>query len=314
MVGQTLASAAGPPVVAALCTALILWVFLPARPGPSALTLLPGGETGRPTSVGWLGGDSAPTSIIREPMAVAVLPDGDILVADVGSSSIHRFSPDGLLRRSYGAGRLSYPVGLAVSEEGGVWVADLWQEAVFALDLATDRLDEVEAGPLGVRRPAGLAFKDGKLYVADVGRHQVLVMSPAGEILRVLGSGKGQGPGEMQFPNGVWASRLSDSVFVVDSNNRRIQVFDTGGHLLRTLQPHRLMLPRGLVEDAAGHLYVSDALAHDIVHLDEQGTALDRRGETEGLSAPNGLGLAGRRLFVADRGTGRIVIWDLGDA
>lgn len=308
-----LTSSVGVPVLAALVTALALWLVFPARTGPLALTTLPAGRSMRPVLLGWLGADDPADPIPREPMAVAVLHSGDILVADVGVGAVHRFGPDGTLRRSYGTGHLSYPVGLAVSEDDRVWVADLWQQAVFEINLAADRLDEVETGPVGYRKPTGLAYRHGLLYVADIMRHQVLVLEPGGALVRVLGTGKGQGPGEMLFPNAVWVSELTGEVLVADSNNRRIQIFDGAGRLQRTLQPHRLLLPRGLVEDERGHLYVADTLAHDVMHLDQGGTVIERRGEEDGLAAPNGLALHDRRLYVADRGSGRVVVWDLRD-
>lgn len=312
MIWRLLTSTVGAPMLAALLTALLLSLVLPARPGPAALTTLPAGEARGPALLGWLGGDDPTEPVPREPMAVALLRGGDILVADVGTAAVHRFRADGTLRGSYGVGRLAYPVGLAVAEDDRVWVADLWQQAVFRLDLVEDRLDDVVLES-AARRPAALAYRHGLLYVADVERHQVVVVEPTGALVRVVGAGKGQGPGELLFPNGVWVGDLSGEIFVADSNNRRIQVYDRLGRLQRTLQPHGLLLPRGLVEDGSGRLYVSDTLGHAVVQLDPTGAAIDRRGEDEGLAAPNGLALDGRRLFVADRGSGRVVIWDLGD-
>lgn len=301
------------PLLAALATGLAVWLLWPARPWLWAGGDLPGSEPGRQQMAARISAGHPRAPLPREPMAVAVLPDGELLVADVGLAQVHRFSADGRLRASYAArGAFSYPVGLAVGEEGQVWVADLWAERVFRLDLGNDAVEEVPRMPSGYRAPGALAYRHGLLYLADLARHQVLVLSPDGELARVIGEGKGGKPGQLAFPNGVWVA-TSGEVFVADSDNHRLQVFDAAGRLSRVLQPHRLLLPRGLVQDARGRLHVADSLANDIAVLDPAGQIVARYGLDEELSAPNGLAARGSKIYVADRGNGRVVAWEVGD-
>jgi DNA-binding beta-propeller fold protein YncE len=66
----------------------------------------------------------------NHPADVAVAPTGDIYVADgYANSAVHRFSPDGELKQSwgrpgYGAGELTTPHAIWVDREGHVLVAD----------------------------------------------------------------------------------------------------------------------------------------------------------------------------------------------
>ncbi|MBI4493292.1 MAG: hypothetical protein HY690_10940 [Chloroflexi bacterium] len=300
----------GAPLVAALLTGLAVWLLGPGRPGLSAAPQLPPGPPGR--QVAWIGNGDPLNPIPREPMAVAALEGGDLLVADAGLGQVHRYGSNRQLLRSYGEGRLRYPVGLAVAEDGRAWVADLWQRRVFRLDLAGNSLEAVPPEPSGYQGPVGLAYRQGLLYLTDVARHQVLVLSPDGGLVRAIGTGRGKESGEFAYPNGVWVAEDGE-VFVSDSNNGRIQVFDAEGRFQRTLQPHRLLQPRGLVQDSRGRLHVADTQANDIAVLDPAGHILGRYGTGEELASPTGLALRGQVLYVADRGNGRVIAWELGD-
>ncbi|MBI3976800.1 MAG: hypothetical protein HY331_01315 [Chloroflexi bacterium] len=303
----------GAPLMAALLTGFVIWAIGPARPGIRASSGLPYSEPGRQRMVAAIWNGDRLNQVPREAMAVAVLRGGDVLVADVGLGQVHRFDADGRLRRSYSGGvGFRYPVALAVAEDDRVWVADLWGERLYRLNLTNDTVAEVPPASSGYRAPGAIAYRNGLLYVADLVRHQVLVLTPDGGLVRIVGSGRGEGPGELAFPNGVWAGEAGD-VYVADTNNARIQVFDAEGRLTRILQPHRLLLPRGIVQDRRGNLHVADTLSHDIAVLDPAGRIVARYGAEVELALPNGLALRGDMLYAADRRNGRVIVWELGD-
>lgn len=303
----------GAPLLAAALTGVAIWLFWPARPAPSAAPELPTGLPGdrRLITAIWNGDSLNP--IPREPMAVALLSGGDILIADTGLSQIHRFTGDGRLRRSYGLDSdLRFPAGVAVDESDRVWITDLWQRRLYQLDLANDRLTEIPPERGHYRMPGALAYRNRHLYVADLELQQVLVLETDGAFVQALGDGFGRNPGQFAFPNGIWVAD-SGAIYVADSNNARIQMFDAAGRFQRMLQPHRLTLPRGLAQDHRGRLHIADTLAHDIAVIDAGGQVVARYGSTEGLTAPNGMAIRGRRLYVADRGNARVLVWELRD-
>jgi DNA-binding beta-propeller fold protein YncE len=61
------------------------------------------------------------------------------------------------------------------------------------------------------------------LYIVDGLWGVVQVFDRQGQLLYYFG-GRGQGPGEFQLPAGLFIDH-NDRVFVVDSFNRRVQVF-----------------------------------------------------------------------------------------
>jgi uncharacterized protein (TIGR03663 family) len=127
----------------------------------------------------------------------------------------------------------------------------------------------------------------GNRYVADTGNHRIVVFNRAGDLLRTIGSEcrlaereaggcidpDGAGPlelGDGQFyePWGV-AAAVDGTLFVADTWNGRIQVFDPNGTFVRKWgyfnstggelgDPNALFGPRGLAIDAFGNLLIAD--------------------------------------------------------
>lgn len=103
--------------------------------------------------------------------------------------------------------------------------------------LATDptlTIGEVSGDPDYMFQGVSQAFRmdDGTIVVVDRLASQISLFDPAGVFIRNLG-GKGEGPGEFQFLQYVWAS--GDTIRASDSMLSRISVFDLGGDVLETI-------------------------------------------------------------------------------
>ncbi len=71
---------------------------------------------------------------------------------------------------------------------------------------------------------------DGQILVADAGEHAVFLFAANGDLALRIGR-HGQGPGEFQNPSD--ADQMSDGrIFVADSRNGRVQIFDEKGTYL----------------------------------------------------------------------------------
>lgn len=96
--------------------------------------------------------------------------EGDLLVPGYDSGAVHVFAPDGtpkaqLLTREDG---LAQPRGIALAEDGRIWVASRGSDTVFAI-AADGAVTEIT----GTRRPSGLALHGGELLVASEARNTV---------------------------------------------------------------------------------------------------------------------------------------------
>jgi DNA-binding beta-propeller fold protein YncE len=180
--------------------------------------------------------------------------------------------------------------------------------------------------PLGIRMNG-----TGDMLVTDVveDRHLVreipgyatLANPRSGSALSESGFGAyGQGNGQFLFPN-VAVTDSQGRVYVTDSNNGRISVWDDEGrflfHLGQGAGDGALNLPRGALIDGRDRLYVVDAVGQDVKTYDVSGPepdflfAFGAPGQGNGqFNYPNDISLdATGRLYITDRENDRIQVW-----
>ncbi len=136
------------------------------------------------------------------------------------------------------------------------------------------------------------------------------VPPPPGEgVLRIIG-GPGSADGEFSTPHGV-AIDAQGNLYVADTGNARIQVFDPEGVFLLSIPDARFEGPRYVALDDTGRIYVTDS--SERVHVfDGRGDPLQSFGQPGSL--PNQFsGIAdlavdsvAGELYVADSGNGRV--------
>ncbi|MBI4520871.1 MAG: 6-bladed beta-propeller [Gemmatimonadetes bacterium] len=127
-----------------------------------------------------------------------------------------------------------------VDWEGNVWVVERDNHRIVKLNPALDRvvLQLGTAGQPGndathFDRPSGISvLRSGNLIVTDgYGNNRVVMYSREGRFIKQAGlraggpDDRGTGPGEFHLPHQA-AVDANDNIFVVDRENKRIQVFD----------------------------------------------------------------------------------------
>jgi len=113
---------------------------------------------------------------------------------------------------------------------------------------------------------------------------------------------QGKGDGQFQDPRGI-AVDEAGNVYVADSGNHRIQVFDSSGKFLIQWGsegdgPGQFKEPWGIAVDAAGHVYVADTWNHRIQKFDAEGTLLRQWG---GYRATGGAAVGEEGFFWGPR-------------
>jgi sugar lactone lactonase YvrE len=128
------------------------------------------------------------------PNGLAVDAAGTLYVADTGRSRVLVFAPGGRFVRAFGTdghdlGQLKQPMAIAVAPDGALFVAD-WENArIERWRPAADGWEATTAWSTGFR-PWGVAVdRQGRVYVPDTDRRQVLVYAPDGRALAALGAG-----------------------------------------------------------------------------------------------------------------------------
>ena len=99
--------------------------------------------------------------------------------------------------------------------------------------------------------PTGLAVdpSTGLLYIAEYYAHRIAVMDPtSGKVVRTIGKGRGNGPGELNGPCGI-ALDAHGNLLVADNINKRVVVFNAAdgeyvAHFPTPSQPHFVFVDR----------------------------------------------------------------------
>jgi predicted membrane-bound mannosyltransferase/DNA-binding beta-propeller fold protein YncE len=179
-----------------------------------------------------------------------------------------------------------------------------WRE----LDLMANAIYSGPYGELPLNHPRAVAVApSGNRIIADSDNHRIVILNPEGAFIRSIGSfcelGKGAegscvdpdgdgpralGDGQFNQPWGV-AVDVNDQIFVSDTWNGRIQVFDAEGAFLRTWgtfnttngtlgDPLVLFGPRGLAIGDDGSLLVADTGNKRILQYTPNGALVNQIG------------------------------------
>ncbi|HEY6056749.1 MAG TPA: hypothetical protein VIV06_01900 [Candidatus Limnocylindrales bacterium] len=263
------------------------------------------------------------------PTGVAVSPDGSRIYATQteGDPVVLIFDGKGAkigeARPPDSTGRSHVPVYLALQPStGDLYVSDRPTGAiyVYSSEGVYRRTFEPPAGLRGWQ-PLGLAFdSQGGLVVTDVSGpfNTVHQFDANGQLVRTIGK-----EGQFNFPNGA-AVDAAGNLYVTDSNNGRLVVFDPAGQqegvIKRGPGAGDLGLPRGTAIDDAGRVYVVDTSGQGVqlYHVvdDEGGSPayigrFGRGGTADGaFQFPNGVAVDGRgRAYVTDWRNNRVQVW-----
>ncbi|MFH1739927.1 MAG: hypothetical protein ABIH23_13030 [bacterium] len=161
---------------------------------------------------------------LKTPQSIALTPEGDLLIADIGVSKIYRFSIDGEylgeigLGGGDGPGHISPPRDIAVDPKGRVVVSDLRTGPPRIQIFNPDGSFLCGFGQKGVweghvLRTQGMAFDpSGRLLVTDIDNMRVNIYDGEGNFLESWEK-RGVNPGNFNAPYGLVIDRNGD-VFV----------------------------------------------------------------------------------------------------
>ncbi|MCY1021116.1 DUF6265 family protein [Pyxidicoccus sp. MSG2] len=217
----------------------------------------------------------------RYPQGVAVNNQGDIVIADSGNNRIQvtAGAPENMRelpgkfrftfgRRGTGKGEFEEPSGVAVDQDGNIYVSDAGNHRIQKFDdqgrfLATWGARGRKTGEFD--RPMGLAVDRANkwLYVTDTDNGRVQKFDLGGKFLHAWGD-SGVKLGQMYRPKGITVDPRSSNVYVVDSNNHRIQKFTSDGASLGIFGRNgtadgELWFPFGVAVDEKGQIFITDS-------------------------------------------------------
>jgi sugar lactone lactonase YvrE len=208
---------------------------------------------------------------LGEPYGMAVDSKGNLYVADQKVGAIFIFNTetrDLELIKNKTHGHFVRIIGLAMDDNDRLFVSDPALSHVLVFN-AQHKLEDVITD--GLVEPGGLAIdtENRLLYVADVNQDQVLVYDADSlKLKRRIGTG-GQKhalttPGDFARPAGM-AVDHDGNLYVADSLNNRIEIFDGDGKFVSTFGkagdgPGYFARPKGVAIDSDDHIWVVDGM------------------------------------------------------
>jgi hypothetical protein len=151
---------------------------------------------------------------------VRIDPQDNILIVDQMTNTVLKFDPEGRVVMILGRKAEAVPVPARGPGAGGIPAPNLPANALPGSGLQADLFN----------RPTDVAFDAaGNIYVADgVGNQRVAKFDKNGVFIKSWGS-KGAEPGQFGTSVRAIAVDAQGNVYVADSGNKRIQVFDNNG-------------------------------------------------------------------------------------
>jgi sugar lactone lactonase YvrE len=250
--------------------------------------------------------NSAPKAIaenLKTPSTLALDTRGALVVADTGSHTIKRIEPEsgrvsiiagtegqsGFADAEGSAALFNAPVGVAVSLDGTIFVADTYNDRIRAID-AAGRVRTIAGGDepgyrdaMGAEArfdtPCGISVDtDGSLVVADTGNHRLRRVSMDGAVTTITGTGTQEildgilSEASFNEPTGVHVD-TDGTIYVADAGGSAIRVCRTGfwrqvstlvgytnaGLMDGALDRARLSRPTGVAVSSDGTLLVADS-------------------------------------------------------
>lgn len=214
------------------------------------------------------------------PHGLAIDPEGNVWVTDVGAEQVSKFTPDGALLLTLG--------------ERGVGGSD--------------------GSHFG--QPTDIAFgPDGTVYISDgYTNTRVARFTLDGRYLGSFGR-PGKAAGQFDLPHGIAVDR-SGRVYVADRSNARLQLFDAKGGFLAQWRSNRVGTPYGVEIAADGGVIVADggeqplATRARLIKLDARGRVVGtfetaRRGDPKNLGHALAVGPDGA-IYIADAWAKRV--------
>ena len=219
------------------------------------------------------------------PTGIAIDSKGLVYVSDQRVGAVFIFDTKTretqLIRNGYEA-RFGWLNGLAIDDDDRLFVADGKLRHVLIFNTKHEVENQVTEGLVD---PVGIALDTANrfLYVVDAQQDQVLVYdADTLKLQRRIGTGGKNhtltSPGDFGSPDGV-AVDQEGNVFVTDTLNDRVEIFDADGNFISTFGkngdgPGFFARPKGIAVDSDGHIWVADQMNDRLQVFSREGRLL----------------------------------------
>ena len=257
------------------------------------------------------------------PYGIAIDSKGLVYVADQKVGGIFIFDAKThetqMIRNGYEA-HFGWINGLAIDDDDRLFVSDGKMHRVLVFNPKHELENQIATG---LQDPVGIALDTTNrfLYVVDTQQDQVFVYDADSLVLlRHIGTGGKNHylttPGDFAAPQGI-AVDEEGNVFVTDTLNDRVEIFDADGNFISTFGkagdgPGNFARPKGIAIDGDGHIWVADEMQDRLQVFNREGQVLTYIGLGHGNLPGQFKALVGvaidkqNRVFTTEQYPGRL--------
>lgn len=219
------------------------------------------------------------------------------------------------LKQTYGTqdpNLLNSPVGIVEGSAGNYYVADTGNGIIRKYDATGTEIDILgsEGNAHGeLNAPMDISFKNGLLYIPELGAKRVTVMDEDGNFIRVIGEG------DLEGPRSVWIEDNGD-VTVLDEFGYSLVKYTAEGDYLSQCSDglSSISFNNDLIK-INGNYLVTDATFGHIVEIGNNCGLVAIHGSygagTGQYNIPRGISTDGDFIYVSDSGNSRVQKLDL---
>ena len=229
----------------------------------------------------------------QKPRAMAIDSQDRLFIVDM-TGRIQVFRREGEFLHGWKMPKIDTgrPVGLGIHQDGNLMVADTHNFRVLFFTAEGELLPERTIGGTFGRAQGEFGLvtdvvqdSKGDYYIGEYGDNdRIQKFSAAGQFVYQIGS-HGSQPGEFLRPQTL-VMDAADRLYVADSCNHRIQIFDVSGDQPSLIEhfgeqgvePGQMRYPYGLALDSDDHVYVCEFGNHRVQKLTRHGEPLDSFG------------------------------------
>jgi DNA-binding beta-propeller fold protein YncE len=282
--------------------------------------------------MGIIGETKLGSSFLSHPTGIAIDPEGNLFIVDTGNDRVVKCDGEGNFLKETGGfgseeGQFNRPTYITTDNGLNIYVADTQNKKVQRFDRNLNFISTIQIEPSenfsGFGLLEGVAVTSaGELLLSDIEDDCVIKLDNFYAYSRTFG-GFGYGGGSLLDPLGISVDRKGN-VYVANSQNDRVTIYDLFGSFLKSLGETTLRKPSGVTVGEDGLIYVANTEKNNVAIFDPEGNLVLEYGTWGSgmgnfskptdlkLERDNKLVVSGANLlFVVDSGNNRICVFEI---